>query len=379
MEAVKIIFFASIFLSVYSYILYPALLFILNCIYRVKIASIDSTPFVTLIISAYNEEEIIEEKIKNSLMLDYPKNKLEIMVVSDHSTDKTDEIVRSYSMDGVVLHSQSVRMGKTAGLNEAVKEAKGDIIVFSDADSMYPSDAIRKMTNYLSDSFVGLVTGSTKYMADGDSRMAGTSGIYSKIERFIKQYESNIGSCVGADGAIFGVRKALYQRLQNDDINDMVIPLNIVRQGYRVVLHDDLYCLEVSSPDSTSEFQRQIRITNRTLRALFRHRDLMNFLKYPLFSFEIVSHKLIRMSVPMFLIALILLNLLLLREGLVYKFMLAGQGFFYSGALIGYWQEMKGGSPGKMSFIYHFVLVNISIFMGWWKFLSGKKQVTWNV
>ena len=269
-------------------------------------------------------------------------------------------------------------MGKTAGLNVAVQKAAGEIIVFSDAGSMYPPDTIRKMVDYLSDPNVGLVTGSTRYVAVKDERLAETSGIYTRLERFIKRHESNIGSCVGADGAIFAMRKSLYQPLQDDDINDLVIPLNVVRQGYRVVLHADLYCFEASSPDSTSEFKRQTRITNRTLWALFRHKNLMNFCRHPLFSFELISHKLIRLSVPIFLMVLIPFNLLLLQDGFIYRLLLISQGVFYGGALIGYWQEMQGGNIGRVGFIYHFVLVNISIVMGWCKFLSGKKQVTWN-
>mgnify|MGYP001572694691 FL=1 len=209
--------------------------------------------------------------------------------------------------------------------------------------------------------------------------MAETSSIYTRLERFIKQHESIIGSCVGADGAIFAMRKTLYQPLFNDDINDLVIPLNVVRQGYRVVFHENLYCFEASSSGSKNEFQRQTRITNRTLRALFRHCDLMNFLKYPLFSFEMISHKLIRLSVPIFLIALIPLNLLLLSEGFLYKLILASQCLFYIGALIGWMQEIKGEKTGRLGFIYHFLLVNSSILIGWFKFLSGEKQVMWNV
>lgn len=352
---------------------------LLDIILRKKMSTNNTTSAVTLIISAFNEEDVIAKKIENSLLLDYPNDKLEIMVVSDHSTDKTDEIVKSYSKDGVVLLSQPERRGKTAGLNDAVKETKGEVIVFTDADSMYQTDAIKKMVNYLSDPSIGLVTGSTKYVADGDERMAETSGIYTKLEIFIKKHESGIGSCVGADGAIFAMRKNLYQPLLNDDINDLVISLNVVRQGYRVVFHENLYCFEASSSGSKNEFQRQIRITNRTLRALFRHWDLMNFIKYPLFSFEMISHKLIRLSVPIFLIALIPLNLLLLSEGFIYKLIFTSQCLFYIGALIGWMQEIKREKTGRFGFIYHFLLVNASIFIGWWEFLSGKKQVIWNV
>lgn len=378
MEAVKILFFAAVFLSVYSYIFYPIILFFLNCIYRVKTICTDNTPPVTLIISVYNEEDIIEEKIKNSLMLNYPKNKLEIMVVSDHSTDKTDDIIRSYVKD-VTLLAHNLRRGKTAGLNDAVRKAKGDVVIFSDADSMYEPNAINEITKLLGDPNVGLVTGSTKYIAEGNGEMIETSSIYTRLELLIKHLESNIGSCVGADGAIFGMRKTLYEQLSNDDINDFVIPLKVVSQGYRVVLHDNLFCVEAASASSSGEFRRQIRITNRTLRALFRHLHLMNFFKYPLFSFELVSHKLIRFSAPLFILVLIPLNTILIREGSLYKVAFAVQILFYCAALIGYLMERQQKDSGLFGIIYHFLMVNISILLGWFEFLSGNKQITWDV
>ncbi len=379
MELLKLLFVIFIFLSLYSYIVYPLLLALLSLFFRKKLNTSDETPSVTLIISAFNEEAVIEKKIRNSLDLNYPKERLEIMVVSDHSTDRTDLIVKSFSRENVALLSQPARKGKTAGLNEAVKKASGDLLVFSDADAIYPSDTIRKMVFSLSDPSVGLVTGTTRYVPEGDEKIAEASGMYTRLERFIKRHEGRIGSCVGADGAIFAVRKTLYQPLQNDDINDLVIPLNVVRQGYRVSLDDDLYCYETSSPDSKREFQRQIRITNRTLRALFRHSDLMNIFRYPLFSFEIISHKLIRLSVPIFMLMLILLNLILMREGLIYELTLSGQILFYCGALTGRWEEKNNKSMAKLRFLHYFVLVNMAILMGWWKYLSGEQQVTWNV
>jgi cellulose synthase/poly-beta-1,6-N-acetylglucosamine synthase-like glycosyltransferase len=378
MGIITLLFFSFIFLTVYSYVIYPLFLGLFSFLFRRELSRSDKTPSVTLIISAFNEEAVIERKLKNALEMDYPKERLQIMVVSDQSSDQTDEIVKAYSGNGIFLLAQPVRKGKTAGLNEAVLKAAGEILVFSDADSMYPSDAIRKIVDYLSDPKVGLVTGSTRYLAVGDEKIAETSGIYTRLEKFIKQYESKIGSCVGADGAIFGMHKSLYQPLLQDDINDLVIPLNVVRKGYRVVLHEELYCLEASSPDASSEYRRQMRITNRTLRALFRHKDLMNFFRHPLFSFEIISHKLIRLSVPIFMALLIPLNLILLREGLIYELILAAQAIFYGGALAGYWRDRRGKKTGGVQFIYHFVLVNISILRGWLKFLSGEKQVTWN-
>ena len=375
---IELIFFLSIFLVIYSYSVYPLLMLILSRIYRNEVSMKESTPSVTLIISAYNEEDVIADKIENSLMLEYPAEKLQIMVVSDCSSDKTDEIVRGYSQNNIVLLSSQTRRGKTYGLNEAVLKAKGEVLVFSDADSMYPEDVLGKMVRLLTDPSVGLVTGTTKYMDDGSGQMVETGSIYTRLEKMIKGYESKIGSCVGADGAIFAMRKSLFRPLRDDDINDFVIPLNVIKQGYRVIVGEEVHCSEASSSDSTKEFHRQVRITNRTLRALFRHTDLMNVFKYPLFSFELISHKLIRLSAPFFLLILIPLNLILAGEGLVYNLILSAQLVFYCLALIGLYEEYTGRSKSKLSFVYHFVMVQVAIFIGWCEYLSGKNQVTWN-
>ncbi|MDH5570150.1 MAG: glycosyltransferase family 2 protein [Gammaproteobacteria bacterium] len=378
MESIKTLFFILIFLVVYSYIIYPLVLYILGYFFENKIQYGNKRPFVTIIISAYNEEKIIAKKIDNTLSLDYPANSFEILVVSDNSSDKTDDIINAYSDKGVVLISSSVRRGKTAGLNEAVEKAKGEIIVFTDADAMFPVDTLCNMLNLFADQNIGLVTGSTQYVSESNEDIVETSSIYTKLEYMTKVLESRIGSCVGADGAIFAMKKSLYIPLKDDDINDLVIPLKVVMQKQRVIIGENIKCIEAASSTSGSEFSRQIRITNRTLRALFRHIALLNFFKYPLFSFEILSHKIIRLSVPFFLILLIPLNILLIGEGIIYSIILTGQILFYSLALLGCYQEIRYKTQNRITIIYHFVLVQLSILIGWFKYLTGNNQVTWN-
>lgn len=197
-------FFACCFLVLYPYVVYPVLLKAL-CLFRSRaIPAGDGMPGMTMIISAFNEEDVIAEKVENTLALDYPKENLEIIVVSDHSNDRTDEIVKRYEDQGVLLLALPVRQGKTAGLNEAVRKARGEILVFSDADSLYKPDALRIIAGSLAgDGSVGLVTGSTDYASRGEGRMVVTTSIYTRFERFLKRHESLLGSCVGADGALF--------------------------------------------------------------------------------------------------------------------------------------------------------------------------------
>lgn len=372
-------YYLCLLFIIYPYALYPILLALAASVRSRELPVGCEEPFITVIISAYNEERVIAAKLENTLSLEYPAEKREIIVVSDCSSDGTDRIVRRYAGKGVSLLAMRSRRGKTAGLNEAVKAARGEILVLSDADPMYERAALRKIAGTFSgDHRVGLVTGSTKYLSAGDGRMAETSSVYSRLEHFIKRKETLLGSCVGADGAIFAVRRSLHQPLREDDVNDLVTPLAVVRQGYRVVLRDDLYCHETSSPDAVKEFHRQIRITNGTLGAIFSNADLMNPLRYPLFGFQLLSHKLLKFLVPLFMIAFFVLNTLLLREGAFYAFAWTGQALAYLFVLTRYSKERAGGMMDLMSFPYHFIVMNLAMLAGWIPFLSGKKAVTWN-
>jgi len=368
---VSALFYILIVLSVYSYVIYPLLLKLLKPFYDLEIRSGDDTCPVTIIISAYNEATVIGKKIENSLALEYPQNELEIIVVSDGSTDGTDEIVRQYAGRNVVLISSEIRRGKTAGLNTALTRVNGEIVIFTDADSMFPIDTVKKISEFFNDDSVGLVTGTTSYMVEGEEGMARSTGIYTKLEKLIKYLETLSGSCVGADGAIFAIRKNLYMPLRDDDINDFIIPLNVIRSGKRVVLREDLICIEPPSTDEKSAFLRQARISNRTLRALFRNVDLLNFIKFKNFSFKLISHKYIRLSTPLFMLALIPLNLFLLGKGNQFVFLMIAQVIFYGVAIVGSKIEL-------FKSFHHFVLVQIAILYGWYLYLRGENMVTWN-
>jgi len=377
MEISEIILFALILLIIYSYIIYPVILFILGKLISNKVRVGDYLPRVTIIISAYNEEDVISAKLENTLKLEYPADSREIIVVSDCSDDNTDEIVQRYEDRGVVLLASKIRRGKTAGLNDAVSVAKGEVLVFTDADAMYSEDALQRMVRSLSDPKVGLVTGSTQYVSEDGGQMVETSSIYTKLERLLKYQESQIGSCVGADGAIFALKKKLYRPLKDDDINDLVIPLKVIQQRYRVILDRDLVCREAPSASSGSEFNRQIRITNRTLRGIFRHYDLLNILRYPLFSFQMISHKLIRLSVPFFALLLLPLNIMLLDSGIVYWFIFISQLLFYILSIFGFYKEIYMKEQSRYGIFYHFVIVQVAILIGWINYFIGNKQVTW--
>jgi len=335
-------------------------------------------PKVSLLISAYNEESVIEAKILNSLSLDYPRELLEIVVISDGSSDGTNGIVQRYAGRGVVLRHYEGRIGKTACLNKTVPLTTGEIIVFSDANSVYDRNALREMMRHFDDPMTGFVTGWTKYLAGKDEEGAGSLGMYARLELLTKKYESMIGSCVGADGAIFAIRKELYRPLMPHDINDFVIPLTIVQQGFRGALEEKAFCFETTAGSAKGEFRRQVRITNRTIRAVVNNRALLNPARFGIFSFELFSHKLCRFLVPLFLIVLFAGSLLLGRGNSFYLAAFIGQVVFYVLAGFSGGMERMPLLSGVFSASHAFVMVNLAIFVAWIKYFQGTTYVTWS-
>jgi cellulose synthase/poly-beta-1,6-N-acetylglucosamine synthase-like glycosyltransferase len=378
------LFWLSIFAVFYAYFGYLILLWLISLIKtgrtrdNLKEKPSPASQMVTLLISAYNEEANIEKKLSNSLDLNYPKNLLEIIVVSDGSTDRTNEIVAGYADKGVNLCHYEGRIGKTACLNKSIPLAKGDIIVFSDANSLYNRDAILSMVRHFEDDRIGFVTGYTEYVLEDCESNLASVGLYAKIEILAKKLESRISSCVGADGAIFAIRKNLYQPLMSYDINDFVIPLNIIRQGYRGVFEEDAYCLEKTARDQRGEFSRQIRITSRTLRALFKYTDLLNPFKYPMFSFELISHKFVKFMVPFLLFIIFVLNSVILsRQGGIYLITFSAQILFYFLGCLGNLQDNIKFLSKINAHCKTFILVNFAIFLGWLRYIQGETYTTW--
>lgn len=368
----EIAFWIFVGLSVYSYLLFPLSLSVLATMFQRPWQRQDSRPLVSVVISVYNEEKVVAPKIQNTLDLDYPADKLEILVISDGSTDKTEDIVRGFHDGRIVLKAYRERSGKTACLNRAVPEARGDIILFTDANSMFPADILLKIVDNFADQEIGLVTGWTRY---GDvSHDEDTTGIYSRFERWTKVKESLLSSCVGADGAVFAIRKELYKTLREDDINDFVIPLHVIRQGRRAVLDSDIYCYEKSADDAGKEYQRQVRITNRTLNAIRRNPEFLSPLRYGWFAYFLVSHKIMRFLVPFFLIATFALNLMIMGRSPVYSLTLGCQLTALAAALTG----ILGFARWKITDIAKFFLVTIlAQLTAWFRTFAGVSDTMW--
>ena len=373
-------FIISASIIAYIFIGYPCLIFLIGSIKGLfcKDEIYDIEPTVTLIIAAFNEEECISEKLKNSLSIDYPSDKFEIFVVSDASTDKTDSIVRGFEERGVHLIISKERLGKTAGLNLAVPQAKGDIIVFSDANAMYQKDAIRKLVRNFFNEKVGYVVGQAKYGDIADSSAAKSENNYWKYEIFLKKMESRVHSVVGGDGAIYAIRKELYEKLLITDINDFVNPLQIILKGFRGLFEPEAICWENAAGSFAKEFQRKVRIVNRSFTGLMRVKAVMNPLKTGLFSLQVVSHKLLRWFIPVFIIiALLSFMGTSMQNANIFQYGFVLLSVFLLCSYIGYLLADHFEVWPIIYYPYFFVSGNVALLIGLYKSLMGRVQTTW--
>lgn len=370
-------FWILIGLIVYAYFGYPLLLSFISKFKRERIEKKDIYPNVSIIIAAHNEEKSIKDKIENTISLDYPKEKLEIIVASDSSTDRTNEIVSNCKDDRVKLLNFTKRKGKTFVQNEAVKEANGEIMLFSDATTTYDSQVIKKMVQNFADSNVGAVGGELVFININENAIGGGGGLYWKYEKFLKRKESQITSLIGVSGCCYAVRKDLYEPIGLDVISDFVIAQIVYKKGKKVVYEPGAVSFEETNDNVKDEFKMRVRIAVRTLYGLWYMRSLFNPLKYGFFAVQLISHKILRYLVPVILILLFLVNVILqINNPLwLYKLILYLQIAFYVGAFLGrVFQKRK-------IFIYlpfYFCLTNFALLIGIVKFLRGEKQVLWD-
>lgn len=374
----EVIFFTLSFLIFYVYFGYPFIIYILGKLNRRTINLDDQfQPNVSLIIAAYNEEHVIEEKIKNSLEIDYPKDKIEIIIFSDGSTDRTDEIVKKFGKDGIILLKLNERKGKTAGQNFAVSRARGEIIVFSDANALYQHDAIKKVVRNFADSSIGCVCGELVYFKDNRSAIGDAEDAYWNYEKFIKRHENNAASILGANGSIYAVRKNFYAPLPADIISDFIEPLKIIEQGYRVIYEPKAFSFEQSTTNFRQEYSRKKRIINRSFYSLLSNKIFLNPVKHPLLSFQLVSHKILRWLIPIYLPIIFLVNLFLL-DSVFFQVSLGLQIFFYVAAGFGYILERNNWHNVFFYAPFYYCLVNIaSLHAILLFFAKQKKVITW--
>lgn len=376
------IFWIAAVLVVYPYLIYPPLLHLLAAISPVRREPKEggTLPQVTLIVSAYNEEVVIADKLKNSLSLDYPKDYLEIIVLSDASSDRTDEIVNAVAAQDsrVRLVRQDERLGKTVGLNKAVEVARGELVAFSDANAMYEPSALRELVDGFRDPKVGYVVGAQLYYDAECNRASENEGLYWKMEMFLKHRESDYFSVVGGDGAIYAIRRALFQRMNTNDISDLTNPLQIILAGYRGLFNANARCYEQAGDTFEKEFRRRRRIVNRALPGVWQYGRLLKFSKHGRFIFMLMSHKVIRWFSFLFICIAWLANTALLGTSHLYTltWLIITSSMLIAayGAIL----DRSGQSQPKLiSVLYYFYLINLAALIGVWDNWRGVQYVTW--
>ncbi len=377
MTALKWIFWGGLAWLIYIYIGYPMFLALLRRLRPRVVQRGEDLPRVTIVTAAFNEEAHIGQTIANKLALDYPRELLEIIVVSDGSVDRTDEIVSSYSSQGVKLIRQEPRQGKTAGLNKALAIAQGDVVVFSDANSLYAPDGLRKLVRAFADPSVGYVTGKMVYVSPDGSLVGDGCTAYMRYENLLRELESVVGSVVGVDGGIDAVRRKLYQPMRADQLPDFVLPLSVVRQGYRVVYEEQALLQEHALSAAADEFRMRVRVSLRAFWALWDLRSLLSPFRFGLFSWQLWSHKVLRYLAFVPMIAVLLSNIALLNAGPIYQIALVGQVLIYGLAIAGSVLGSLDNAPRVLVWPNYFVLLNVASGVAFWRFINGQKQVLW--
>ncbi|MDX2045127.1 MAG: glycosyltransferase family 2 protein [Acidobacteriota bacterium] len=373
----EIVFGVFVILILYTFLGYPLAVFWLSRLFPRPIRKDDFSPSISIIIAAYNEERDLKAKLDNMLSLDYPKEKLEIVVASDCSSDDTDEIVRSYADRGVILHRQEVRQGKTRAQQQAVKISTGEILVFSDATTIFELDALKKIVRSFADPEVGCVAGQLVYVDRTSTAVGKGCRSYWGYEKFLKACESRLGSLIGVSGCLYAVRRICQARLANQLIDDFVIATEIHLQGLRTVYEPEAISTEDTNNKGQDELRMRVRVISQTLRALNRYREIFSLTKHGMFAFQMFSHKVLRYVVPVFLIGALISNWFLLEQSPYYKYAFLAQAVFYFSTVVGWGAERMKVKIGPLAIPYYFLLVNVASVAGFLRFIGGGTQVVW--
>ena len=371
-----IIFWLSILLVASSYFLYPLVIWLIGKMFPFSPKRKEIFPQVSVIIPAYNEKNSIEKKVRNTLELEYPQDKMEILVGSDGSTDKTSEIMSNLSNNKIRFFDFKQNRGKTAVQNDLVKESKGEILVFTDAASFLSPDSLKNIVRNFADHTVGCVGGKMLFVDTESNITTESQGIYWRYESKLRELESRIGSLIGVDGPLYAVKREYYLPLESHIISDLLTPLLVLEQGKRVILESEALVFEDPTHESTQEFKTRRRITVRGLVGLASYARLLNPLRHPFLSFQIFLHKIVRWLVgPLILINL--MSTVALSYSEPFRFLLVLYLLFFMGAGSGWIAEHFGVRSQILTIPYYFTLVNLAAMMGVIDFLKKKQAVTW--
>jgi cellulose synthase/poly-beta-1,6-N-acetylglucosamine synthase-like glycosyltransferase len=389
MLILKITFWILLFIIVYTYVGYGILLYLIIKIRRVfKIGkkpnpNPDYEPEVTLFIAAYNEKDYVDEKMKNSLELDYPKEKLNIIWVTDGSDDGTPDLVRKYP--NAIVHHLDARNGKIGAMNRGMAFVKTPIVIFSDANTGLGKESIRRIVNLFASPKVGCVSGEKRIInKETDVASGAGEGLYWKYESTLKKWDAELYSVVGAAGELFAIRTELYRHVEHDTLlDDFIISLRVAQDGYTIQYDPDAYAIETASANVKEELKRKIRISAGGIQAIVRLRSLLNIFKYGTLSFQYISHRVLRWTLtPLCLLILIpLLFILAYDEGIfsfgLYSTLFWLQLLFYVAALTGWFLENRETRIKILFVPYYFFIMNLSVVLGFFRYMKKSQSVNW--
>ena len=376
-RAAEIMFWSSAVALFYTYAGYPLLLLLISTLRPKRVRRDQYQPAVTIIVTAYNEDRALAAKLENTLALEYPRELLEIIVASDCSTDRTDEIAREFGVRGVRLHRQPERLGKTSAQNQAVKMARGEIIVFSDATSLYQANVLRALMPNFVDVSVGCVTGRLIYFDSSNSRIGRGARSYWSYETFLKKHESRVSSLIGTSGCLYAVRKSAYVALYREACSDFIIATKMVEQGLRAIYEPSAVCMEETNRRSDAELKMRVRVIAQTFTDLWRHRAMLNPFRSGFYAVQLLSHKVMRYLVPLFLITLCGASAALAFNSSFYRAILVVQLAGYGSAVLAWILERAGVRSRMLSLPQYFVLANVASVIAFYKFLRGERYAHW--
>ena len=388
MLTLKILFWAMLLIVFYTYLGYGILLYIIIRLKRLfkgkplkaVLPSDEELPTMTLLICAYNEEDVVAEKMANTLALDYPHDKFRIMWVTDGSNDRTNELLQAYPEVDIVFSPE--RRGKTAALKHGLRELKTRYVAFTDANTMINRDALREIARLFMDPTVGCVSGEKRVAARKAGEMAAEGeGLYWRYESTLKKWDSELYSAMGAAGELYAIDPTLVHEVPDEALlDDFMMSMYIVQAGRRIAYTPDAYALEYGSANIFEESKRKRRIAAGGLQSIWWLRSMLNPLHQPLVAFQYISHRVLRWSVtPVALIILLIVNALLVyfKAGTFYTVMLVLQLLFYLMALAGWWLDRRGHKNKLLYTAYYFVFMNINVFRGMAYLRTHGKSGAW--
>jgi cellulose synthase/poly-beta-1,6-N-acetylglucosamine synthase-like glycosyltransferase len=372
-----IVFWAATALLFYTYVGYPALLVAWARLTARPPRRGLGRPSLSVLVVAYNEGARLERRLKNLLSMDYPRDRLEIVVASDGSTDDTIQKARAFERAGVTVITFGVRRGKTAVLNDVIPQLRGDIVVLADARQWFDHGALRVLASHFADPQVGAVSGELILTDAPEGNTVGEGvGFYWRYEKLIRRNESRVDSVVGATGAIYAIRRTLFERIPEETIlDDVLIPMRICRRGYRLLFAPDARAYDRTASSASAEFARKVRTIAGNFQLFVREPWLLNPFANRLW-FQTVSHKLLRLLGPVGLATALVANLLLLDE-LLYQWLFAAQVGFYAAAAAGYAKQDAPTKSILTSVPLAFCLLNWAAVVGFVQYARGRQQVTW--